>query len=123
MGIFSFSKKAYSDKLNWNNLESVEQLEEAFANTDGQTALFFKHSSRCSISSMALNRFESKWEENADCTLYFIDLLVHRDVSNKLSELSSIDHQSPQAILIKNKKVVYNESHSGISAVEIQELI
>lgn len=123
MGIFSFSKKGHSDKLNWNDLESVEQLESAYAESNNKTTLFFKHSTRCSISSMALSRFESKWQENEGCKLYFIDLLVHRDVSNRLAELSGVEHQSPQAILVKNNKVVYDGSHSGISASAIHDLI
>lgn len=121
MGLFSSNTN--SRKLNWNNIESVEELKTAFAGTEQQLGLFFKHSTRCPTSRMVLNTFESEWREDENCKLYFIDLLKHRDVSNALAELAGIEHQSPQAILIKEKTSIYNNSHSGISASEIEKLI
>lgn len=123
MGLFSFIKKSRESRVNWINIESVEALNEAISNTKDKSGLFFKHSTRCNISSMALNGFESQWEENEKCDLYFIDLIRHRDVSNALSEITSVEHQSPQVILIKDKKAVYNSSHNGISASAIKNLI
>ncbi len=121
MGLFSSNKN--SKKLNWINIESVEDLETAYNNSIQHSCLFFKHSTRCPTSRMVLNTFESEWEENENCKLYFINLLAHRDVSNALSTISDIEHQSPQAILVQNKTAVYNNSHSGIAAKEIQKLI
>ena len=121
MGLFSSNKN--TSQLNWINIESVEELDTAFNNTDQKSGLFFKHSTRCPTSRMVLNTFESEWEENGKCNLYFINLLAHRDVSNTLSDLSGVEHQSPQAILVQNKTSIYNNSHSGISAKEIQKLI
>lgn len=121
MGLFSSNKN--TKKLNWINIESVEDLKTAYNNTNQKAGLFFKHSTRCPTSKMVLNTFESEWEENEGCNLYFINLISHRDVSNLLSELSGVEHQSPQAILVQDKAPVYNNSHSGISAKEIQSLI
>lgn len=104
----------------WTAIESISELEQAIDKTEEKPGLFFKHSTRCGISSMALSRFEREWEETEDCNLYFIDLLAHRDVSNKLAELTNVGHQSPQAILVKDKKEVYNASHNGISATAIK---
>ena len=69
---------------------------------------------------MALNRFEKEWGESNNCDIYFIDLIANRDVSNTLSELANVQHQSPQVMLIKNGKAVYNASHSAIDAEEIK---
>ena len=123
MGLFSFNKKPRSSKLNWNTIESVEALKDALSDTEDYSGLFFKHSTRCNISAMALNGFESQWEEDDKCKLYFIDLIAHRDVSNALSELTGVEHQSPQVILVKNKEAIYTASHNGISAREIKKLI
>src|SRR5690554_982227 len=121
MGLFSFGKKSNANALKWTKLNSVEELKQAVDNTHNLTGVFFKHSTRCSISSMALSRFESQWEENDDFQLYFIDLIAHRDVSNEISEIADIQHQSPQVIVLKNGKEVYNASHNGISAEEIKK--
>lgn|SRR5690554_5528780 len=123
MGLFSFGKKSDENQLDWTNITSIEALEQAFAETDHGVSLFFKHSTRCSISSMALHRFENQWKKEHPCKLYFIDLIAHRDVSNALSELSAVEHESPQVILIQERKTIYFASHNGISANEIQNLI
>ncbi|RFC54156.1 bacillithiol system redox-active protein YtxJ [Brumimicrobium aurantiacum] len=123
MGLFSFGKKSNDNKINWVNISSVDELNQAIADTQNKAGVFFKHSTRCSISSMALSRFESQWEENENIQLYFIDLIANRDVSNLLSELSGVMHQSPQVIVIQNEKEVYNASHNGISASEIKNAL
>lgn len=123
MGLFSFSKKSQQSKLNWIHITSVEELKQAIAETNNVTGLFFKHSTRCNISSMALSRFESNWEQDDKCELYFIDLIAHRDVSNAISELTDVEHQSPQVIVVKNTKEIFNVSHNGISASEIKNSI
>lgn len=122
MGFFNFSSEP-KETLNWSNITSVEMLEEVYSNSENKPNLFFKHSTRCSISSMALNGFERNWNKESECNLYFIDLIAHRDVSNKLAELSGITHQSPQAIVVLADQIIYSASHSGIDANEIESRI
>ena len=122
MGFFNFSSEP-KETLNWSNITSVEMLEEVYSNSENKPNLFFKHSTRCSISSMALNGFERNWNKESACNLYFIDLIAHRDVSNKLAELSGITHQSPQAIVVLADQIIYSASHSGIDANEIESRI
>ncbi|MDX1653160.1 MAG: bacillithiol system redox-active protein YtxJ [Brumimicrobium sp.] len=117
MGLFSFNKNKENKKLNWTEISTEEQLEKALATTSEKPAVFFKHSTRCSISSMALNRFENEWEsDSSDAELYFIDLIAYRNVSNALAQKLNVEHQSPQVIAVKNGEVVYADSHNGISA-------
>jgi bacillithiol system protein YtxJ len=123
MGLFSRNKKSSTNQLDWIEVNSIDELNQAIASTEEKPGLFFKHSTRCSISSMALRRFESKWEKTDNCTLYFINLIAHGDVSHALSEKANITHQSPQAILLQNEKAIYDASHNGISAGDVQQLI
>lgn len=121
MGLFSFSN---NNRLPWNNISSVEQLHEVLESAKEKPVLLFKHSTRCSISSMALNSFESQWNsENERCDLYFVDLLRYRDVSNAIAEETGVMHQSPQAILFNGSEVLYHASHSGIDARAIEKLV
>jgi bacillithiol system protein YtxJ len=120
MGLFSFGK-SNTKRLDWIEINSLDELDQAIEDSSDKPSVFFKHSTRCSISSMALNRFESDWKENSDGTLYFIDLIKNRDVSNMLSEKADVYHQSPQVIVLKDKKAIYDASHSAISANEIIE--
>lgn len=122
MGLFSLGK-SNSKKLDWVEITSLSELDQAIENSSERPAIFFKHSTRCSISSMALNRFENEWKDDTEGTLYFIDLIKNRDVSNALSEKADVFHQSPQAIVLKDKKSIYDASHSAISATDIFEKI
>jgi len=121
MGWFSTTK---ANPLPWTNISSVEQLEEIVLNISDKPKLLFKHSTRCGVSRMVLSSFESAWDtENELCDLYFVDLLRHRDVSNKIAELTGIVHQSPQAIVIKGKEIIYDATHSGIDARNIMSIL
>ena len=88
-----------------------------------RAVVIFKHSTRCSISSMALSRFESKWADDPEVVVYYLDLLKFRDVSNETARLFGIEHQSPQVLVIKNGTCIYTASHSGIIVSEILEAI
>lgn len=104
----------------WIQLESVQALADAW-NEPG-VKLFFKHSTRCSISSMALNRFENGWLDT-EIPIYFIDLIRFREVSNELASLARIQHESPQVILVNGQTIVTHASHGGIDPASIQNLI
>jgi len=108
--------------LNWQEITSVEDLESHWNETPN-TKLYFKHSTRCSISSMALKMFEREWDSSNDCELLFIDLIQYRDVSNLLAKLSNVEHQSPQVIVVKNNVVVYHDSHGTIDATKIKTIL
>jgi bacillithiol system protein YtxJ len=56
MGLFSSTPK--KPAVNWVNLTSSGQLHELIKEAATTPVLLFKHSTRCSISAMALNRFE-----------------------------------------------------------------
>jgi bacillithiol system protein YtxJ len=106
--------------MNWIHITTAEQLEEIKKKSMTKTQVIFKHSIRCSISSMAKNRLErSKQPEDID--FYYLDLINHRALSNKLSEEFDVWHESPQVLVIKNGKCVYDESHSAIRMEDILE--
>lgn len=101
----------------WKDLNSIEQLDQIVQASHVKPVVLFKHSTRCGISSMVLNRLQRDWNdtemENVD--FYYLDLISHRNISNKIAEQLNIFHQSPQIILLKNGEVVYHDSHNGIS--------
>jgi len=116
MGMFSFGSK--KNDFSWVRMIGADQVEQLFEK-DSRAKLVFKHSTRCSISSMALSRFEKEWPENTPCDLYFLDLIAHRNISDLIAQRSGVTHQSPQVILFLDGDLIYNNSHNGISAAEI----
>lgn len=103
--------------MNWKKLENETTLAEIRDLSQKQPVIIFKHSTRCPVSSMALDRLERNWDEEEMQTVspYFLDLLSYRNISNQIAESFGIAHESPQVLLIDNGKCVYNASHMGIS--------
>lgn len=108
--------------MNWIPIISEHQLEEIKSGSSHQAQLIFKHSTRCSISSMAKSRLErSEMPENVQ--FHFLDLIKYRGISNKIEEIFDVDHESPQVLIIKNGICIYDESHNGISMEEIDKQV
>lgn len=110
-------------KINWESLTELQQLEEIVKQSLEKPILIFKHSTRCSISRMALKQFENNFDFHDKFTPYFLDLLEYRPVSNEIASLFEVVHQSPQLIVVKNGKAVYDASHSDIDAEELKRFL
>ena len=110
--------------LNWISLDEINLLAEIKEASNNKPILIFKHSTRCGVSRMALKNFEKIYDiESEMLDLYFLDLLQFRDISNEIISVFNIQHQSPQAIVIYKEKVIYHDSHYGISVDEIKKAI
>jgi len=128
-----FLKNIFRDKtsnevektyLIWMPLISVEEINTIKEISKNQSILIFKHSTRCGISRMVIKQFESLFnEENKQLKVYYLDLLNFREVSSKLSEVFQVIHQSPQLLVIKNGISVYDDSHFGITKVNLSKFI
>jgi len=106
--------------MSWITLDREEQLEEVDRRSFSKPQLIFKHSTRCPISTVIKNRlYKGVLPENID--FYYLDLIAYRDISNAIAEKYSIAHESPQVLLVKEGKCVFNESHSAIYMDEIVE--
>ena len=123
--IFGNSENTDTPKsnVNWTELTDLAQLMEIEAISNVKPVVIFKHSTRCSISRMALKQFEREFDLNETVDAYFLDLIAHRDISNEIASRFNVYHESPQLILIKNGKAVYDVSHSDIDAVALKEKV
>lgn len=131
MGFFDKIFKSEKDsvkneikKLSWNQLTEMETLDEIVEISKNQTVAILKHSTSCGISRMVLRQFEQTYDlKEEQLKLYFLDLLNHRDISNKIASRFNVPHESPQLIVIIEGKVVFDASHSGIEAGKLNEFI
>jgi bacillithiol system protein YtxJ len=123
--IFGNSDNTDSPKsnVNWTELTDKAQLMEIEAISNEKPVVIFKHSTRCSISRMALKQFEREYDLNDVVDAYFLDLIAHRDISNEIASKFNVYHESPQLILIRNGKAVYDVSHSDIDAIALKEKV
>jgi bacillithiol system protein YtxJ len=106
--------------MNWINLTAENQLQTLIAQSDTSPQIIFKHSTRCSVSSVALQRLKGS-KDNAVIDIYYLDLLQYRSLSDKVAEIFKEHHESPQVLIIKNGECVYSESHLGITVRELIE--
>ena len=123
--VLSNSKTSDNSKnnINWIPLTDLGQLNEIIELSNEKPVAIFKHSTRCSVSRMALKQFENEFNSADSVETYFLDLIAYRDVSNEIATRFQVVHQSPQVLLIKEGKSVYNASHSDIDAQELKSKI
>jgi bacillithiol system protein YtxJ len=104
--------------MEWIALRTDSQLDELITKSMTRPQVIFKHSIRCSISAVAKNRLDKETApEKMD--FYYLDLINNRPLSNKVAEVFSVYHESPQVLVIKNGECIYDESHMGISMKDI----
>jgi bacillithiol system protein YtxJ len=106
--------------MNWTPITNIEEIEKIKEQSFHQPQVIFKHSTRCSISSMAKSRLERS-DLPPGIQFHYLDLLAHRNISGSIAAIFQVAHQSPQILLIKNGECIYEESHSGIDMEEIAE--
>ncbi len=112
------------DKVGWKHLNSLEDLDQVIARSHEQPVAIFKHSTTCGISAMAKEQLFNGWDLPVEeVELYYLDLLAHRPVSNEVAARLGVVHQSPQIIVIKDGKAIYNISHHAISVDGVKKAI
>jgi bacillithiol system protein YtxJ len=126
MGFFnsifgSSNNESTTPNINWTLLTDLGQLNEISELSFQKPVAIFKHSTRCSISRMALKQFENEFNLEDKVTPYYLDLLEFRPISNEIAGRFGVMHQSPQIILIKDGNAVYTASHSDIQVVDLAE--
>jgi bacillithiol system protein YtxJ len=105
--------------MQWKSLTSLAQVDDIIAQP--HPIAIFKHSTRCSISSMAKSRLERS--VLPEIPFYYLDLLAYRQVSDYIAEKLGILHQSPQLIVIKEGNVLYHDSHNSIEIDKVNDAL
>ncbi len=107
--------------MNWKHLNSTNDLKEAIELSNTQPVALFKHSTRCSVSMMAKRGLEQFWDLPIEA--YHLDLIAHRDISSQIANTFGVRHESPQIIVIRNGKAVYDASHGKIDVDALRPFV
>jgi bacillithiol system protein YtxJ len=109
-------------KPNWIPLDSSQKIGQIIARSHEVPCLIYKHSNRCEICHIAQYRLEDDWPFEANALEpYYLDVIQHRPVSLEVADIFSVQHESPQILLIVNGECVHDASHLDITIREIQE--
>lgn len=85
------------------------------------TAILFKHSTRCPISAAARGEMERFLELNPDAPVYTVDVNDSTEASQYLAEKTGIEHHSPQVILTRGGTPSWHASHFDIRADVVRQ--
>lgn len=96
-------------------MKDVTTPDELATALGGSLTLLFKHSPRCHISVGSLEEVEAHLGSRREGLLTILDVVRHRALSQELERRSGIRHESPQAILVRDGKIVWHASHFGIT--------
>jgi bacillithiol system protein YtxJ len=105
------------------DLAHDEDLEELLTKSTAQPVLIFKHSTQCPISTQAYEEFLDFVESAKDLACGSVFVIENRALSNAIAQRFGVRHESPQALLIKDRRVVWHASHWSISRDSLREAL
>ena len=86
-------------------------LDNLLTDSKQKPVIVFKHSNACSISSRAYREME---KVEADVNILVVQSA--REVSRELANLTGVRHETPQVIVLRDGKAVWNASHFDVQA-------
>ena len=92
-------------------INSKETLDKLLTDSRSKPVVIFKHSNACGISSAAYREMEK-----IEGQVNLLEVQSARDVSRELADLTGIRHETPQVIVLKDGKAVWNASHFDVKA-------
>lgn len=109
----------------WNEITTIEQWEQLMAKSAERQTVILKHSTRCPVSSSALEEYDAYLgdQPNAETDYYLVKVIESRPVSNRIAEDLNVTHASPQIILFKDGKNIWNTSHWSVTKKHITAVL
>jgi bacillithiol system protein YtxJ len=96
------------DKQSWERL---------IAESRKHPVLLFKHSNSCGISSRAYREMEQLDRVN------LLEVQSARELSREVAAITGVRHETPQVIVLKDGKAVWNASHYDVKASSVTEAL
>ena len=102
---------------NFFRIDDQATLENLITDSKQKPVIVFKHSNACSISSRAYREMEKLEGVN------ILEVQSARDVSRELANLTGIRHETPQVIILRDGKAVWNASHFDVKAADVMKAV
>lgn len=98
-------------------IDDHETLENLLTVSTTKPVIVFKHSNACSISTRAYREMEKVEGVN------ILEVQSARDVSHELASRTGVRHETPQVIILRDGKAVWNASHFDVTAVDVKKAV
>ena len=99
-------------------IDNGETLDKLITDSKTKPVVIFKHSNACGISASAYREMEK-----LDDQVNLLEVQSARDVSRELADLTGIRHETPQVIVFKDGKAVWNASHFDVKAGTVLKVL
>jgi len=101
-----------------------EQAGAAIAASRGGVRVLYKHSPICDRSATALDEVGLFLEgAGADVPVHIVDVLSARPASQWIESVTGVRHESPQALVLADERVVWNASHRAVTATALADAV
>ena len=99
-------------------IAAPESFEELISLSKNGPVVIFKHSNTCPVSAMA-------YQEMArfDGEVALVEVQKARRLSTEIENRTGVIHESPQVLILRNGKVVWNASHWKEKAGAVAEAV
>lgn len=114
-----YSRRKYRTMGNkFFRIDDHTALENLLTDSKQKPVIVFKHSTACPISARAYREMEKINDQ--------VNILVvqsAREISSELSNLTGVRHETPQVIVLRDGKAVWNASHFDVTAGDVTKAL
>lgn len=104
--------------MEWLPLKAIEDWQHVLQMSELSPVVVFKHSTRCSLSSLARQRLVD-YDWPVSTRIWWVDVIEQRELSRHIAAETQVHHESPQVLLIENRICFWDEDHLDIQPKEI----
>src|SRR5262245_33440184 len=106
-------------------LHDMASIDAAIDESRTRPVLVFKHSRYCGVSCEALDELQNHIESQPRPHVAYkmVTVQTHRPVSDAIAQRLGLRHETPQAILIRDGRIVWNASHFRITAAQLDQVL
>lgn len=102
------------------NFKETTHLSEILEESNKSPVIIFKFSSECGSSDRLQKELDESVEKgDLKLPIYLVTVQKQKMLSKKIEEYFDIKHESPQILIIDDKKVTYHRNHFKIKVEEI----
>jgi bacillithiol system protein YtxJ len=106
------------------HLQRMEDLDTLLATSSDRPLLLFKHSAACGTSAEALDALIDHLDQDLlEARYAIVTVQTHRELSHAVATRLGVRHETPQALLIWQGRVVWSASHFRVTAEAVRAAI
>ncbi len=102
---------------NFFKIDDRTALDNLLTDSKQKPVIVFKHSTACSISSRAYREMEKLDDVN------LVEVQTAREISRELANLTGVRHETPQVLILRDGKAVWNASHFDVKAADVLKAV